>query len=60
VVHGGARYTEAVYVDDEVIGAIEQMEELAPLHNAPSVAVMRVVRSEVAERVRRWHGYRYR
>src|SRR4051812_34721771 len=53
VVHGGARYTEPAYVDDEVIGAIEQMEELAPLHNAPSVAVMRVVRSEVAERVPR-------
>ena len=33
VVHGGPRFTEPALIDDEVIGAIEELETLAPLHN---------------------------
>lgn len=33
VVHGGQRFRESVRVDAEVIAAIEDMVELAPLHN---------------------------
>jgi acetate kinase len=42
VVHGGARFTEPVRVDDDVIKAIEELAPLAPLHNPPAVAGIRV------------------
>ena len=37
VVHGGDRFKESVLVDDNVIKAIEDFIELAPLHNPPSL-----------------------
>lgn len=33
VVHGGARFTGPVVIDDDVIGEIERLVQLAPLHN---------------------------
>lgn len=33
VVHGGERFSDSVVVDDEVIAEIENVSELAPLHN---------------------------
>lgn len=33
VVHGGERFTDSVLVTDEVIAGIEEVSELAPLHN---------------------------
>lgn len=33
VVHGGERFTESVIIDDEVIKAITECNDLAPLHN---------------------------
>jgi acetate kinase len=33
VVHGGARFTEPVRVDDEVVAALHRLAPLAPLHN---------------------------
>ncbi len=47
VVHGGERYTGAIRVTDEVLSEIELLNHLAPLHNPPSVAVMRVCRREL-------------
>jgi acetate kinase len=41
VVHGGARFTRPVVIDDDVIATIEALDELAPLHNAPSLAGIR-------------------
>jgi acetate kinase len=41
VVHGGARFTEPVVIDDDVVAGIEALEDLAPLHNAPAVEVIR-------------------
>lgn len=33
VVHGGERFADSVIIDDEVIKAIEECNDLAPLHN---------------------------
>jgi acetate kinase len=38
VVHGGARFREAVVVDAAVREAIGELEAIAPLHNAPALA----------------------
>ena len=47
VVHGGARYTQAVPVTDEVRTAIRELEELAPLHNKSSLEVLEVLDTEL-------------
>jgi acetate kinase len=44
VVHGGARFTDSVLIDADVLDAIEALEALAPLHNAPSLAGIRAAR----------------
>ncbi len=44
VVDGGDRFAGAVLVDDEVVAVIEELKELAPLHNAPSLAAIRAAR----------------
>ena len=41
VVQGGDRYREPVRIDGRVLSVIEELEDLAPLHNASSVAVFR-------------------
>ena len=41
VVHGGERFTAATRLDDTVLAAIAALAPLAPLHNAPSLQVMR-------------------
>lgn len=41
VVHGGARLTSTVVVDDEVLGEIEHAARLAPLHNPPAIEGIR-------------------
>jgi len=51
VVHGGARYSEPVLIDDAVIKAIEELEVLAPLHNAGASAVIRATRAKLGERI---------
>jgi acetate kinase len=38
VVHGGADLVEPTLVDDDVRAAIEALEPIAPLHNAPALA----------------------
>ena len=40
VVHGGERFTAPARIDDEVVSAVEALEELAPLHNRPSLQVI--------------------
>jgi acetate kinase len=37
VVHGGARFRAPVVIDADVEGALRQLVELAPLHNAPAL-----------------------
>lgn len=36
--HGGDRHTESVVIDDAVVADIEQLVQLAPLHNPPALA----------------------
>jgi acetate kinase len=44
VVHGGERFTEATLITDEVLGRIEALDPLAPLHNPVNVAGIRAMR----------------
>ncbi|OLS01727.1 acetate/propionate family kinase [Tissierella creatinophila] len=37
VVHGGEKFSESVIIDEEVMNAIEDCIELAPLHNPPNI-----------------------
>jgi len=41
VVHGGGRFTESTLIGAPVLAALEDLEELAPLHNGPSVTGIR-------------------
>jgi acetate kinase len=47
VVHGGARYVEPTLVDEAVESALEELIELAPLHNAPAVAAIEQARARL-------------
>ncbi len=44
VVHGGNTFHATTKIDDAVIKSIEQLEELAPLHNAPALEVIHASR----------------
>lgn len=37
VVHGGERFTKSVIIDDEVIKAFKEIQDLAPLHNPANI-----------------------
>lgn len=41
VVHGGDHFSGPALIDNEVIAIIEDLGELAPLHNGPSLATIR-------------------
>jgi len=49
VVHGGDRYVGPTLVDNEVLGAIEELDELAPLHNAVSAQTIAAARRVLPE-----------
>jgi acetate kinase len=42
IVHGGEHFRDAVIVDDQVVERIEELSELAPLHNPPGAQGIRV------------------
>jgi acetate kinase len=42
IVHGGEYFRDAVIIDDEVVKRIEELSELAPLHNPPGAQGIRV------------------
>src|SRR5215212_4864295 len=44
VVHGGIRFRSPVVIDDDVVRALGELAELAPLHNGPAVGTIRQVR----------------
>jgi acetate kinase len=41
IVHGGEKFTKSVVIDEEVIGAIEEVSDLAPLHNPANLIGIR-------------------
>jgi acetate kinase len=45
VVHGGARYLAPTLLGSAVVGALDELADLAPLHNPPAVAVIRAALS---------------
>jgi len=49
VVHGGARYTEPVLIDDEVEVAIDELSRIAPLHNTPALRAIREARAALPD-----------
>jgi acetate kinase len=46
VVHGGNRFERATVIDDDTIAGIEELRDLAPLHNATALEVIRASREE--------------
>lgn len=44
VVHGGAEFSEAVVVDDEILAKLEAFTPLAPLHQPNNLAPIRIIR----------------
>lgn len=51
VVHGGERFVQPALIDATVAGTIEALEELAPLHNGPSLAGIRACQAALGGRV---------
>ena len=51
VVHGADRFRHPVLIDDAVVAGIEALEELAPLHNRPSLAGIRAARATLGSRM---------
>jgi len=51
IVHGGERFSRPVRVTDAVIAELEQLNELAPLHNPPGLAVIRASRALLTDQV---------
>lgn len=45
MVHGGDRFSGPAIIEPQVLAALEALEDLAPLHNAPSVAGIRAARA---------------
>jgi acetate kinase len=41
VVHGGGRFRASVRVDERVVAELDQISDLAPLHNPPAVEALR-------------------
>jgi acetate kinase len=49
VVHGGARFSQPVLIDAQVIAALEALAPLAPLHQPHHIAAIRAVASAASE-----------
>jgi acetate kinase len=49
VVHGGDRFTEPTVIDDEIVAALQQLVELAPLHNGAAIDAIRAARVRLPE-----------
>jgi acetate kinase len=49
VVHGGETFKDSVLIDDDVIAAIEQSVDLAPLHNPPNLKGIRAAQKSLSE-----------
>jgi acetate kinase len=49
VVHGGEKFSKSVLINDEVLREIEEVSELAPLHNPANLIVINAFRKILAE-----------
>ena len=51
VVHGGSRFVAPTRIDEAVIGALDELSELAPLHNPPAIDGIRAARKALGPEV---------
>jgi len=51
VVHGGEKFTDSIIIDDEVIKAIEEVSDLAPLHNPVNLIGIQAFREVLPEAI---------
>ena len=51
VVHGGDKFPEPVLLDEAVIASLDELNELAPLHNPGSVSGIRAARKALGEKI---------
>lgn len=51
VIHGGDKFSQPVLIDEKVISAIDDLSELAPLHNQPALSAIRAVRERLGAKV---------
>ncbi|HEY8365482.1 MAG TPA: acetate kinase [Haloplasmataceae bacterium] len=49
VVHGGEKFSDSVIIDDEVIKEIEEISDLAPLHNPHNLKVIRIFKDKLPD-----------
>jgi acetate kinase len=49
IVHGGDRFVEPIRVDDDVVAALHALTDLAPLHQAKSLAALEAVTEALPE-----------
>ncbi|HXE13142.1 MAG TPA: acetate kinase [Bryobacteraceae bacterium] len=51
VVHGGDFFEGPVPIDDDVVSRIEQLEDIAPLHNASALKVIRAMQAGISSKI---------
>jgi acetate kinase len=49
VVHGGEAFDDSVLINDEVVGKIEELSELAPLHNPANLMGIQAFREQLPD-----------
>jgi acetate kinase len=49
VVHGGMRFVEPVVIDDDVVRALTEVAELAPLHHGPALEAIAAARATLPD-----------
>ncbi len=47
VVHGGTKFAQAVRINSEVLQALKELNELAPLHNPRALKIIEICREEL-------------
>jgi acetate kinase len=51
IVHGGDRFHQPSIINEQVIGAIEAVSTLAPLHNRPALATIHALQARLVGRI---------
>lgn len=49
IVHGGDKYTQGTLLNDEIVGDLEKISTLAPLHNPPALKIIKKFRSIIPD-----------
>ncbi len=51
IVHGGDKFPQPVLLDEAVIASLDELNELAPLHNPGSISGIRAARKALGEKI---------